>query len=108
MGWWAIRVKVAPHGPLTTRSPALPDFDHDSTAYPSLDDAQAGFLHPGQIDLARHRGEFACVQIGGQSLPGLPPPFQGTYHGMHTENVASTDLIRAAAASLRARSNALS
>jgi hypothetical protein len=50
-----------PRGPLATRSPALPDLDHDPAAYPSLDDASADLHDPGQVDLAGHGGEFARV-----------------------------------------------
>jgi hypothetical protein len=50
-----------PRGPLATRSPALPDLDHDPATYPSLDDAPAYLHDPRQIDLAGHGGEFARV-----------------------------------------------
>jgi hypothetical protein len=66
-------------------APALSDFDHDPAAYPSLDDAPAGLHHPREIDLARHRGEFACVEIGRQSFPGLPPAFERAHHGIYAD-----------------------
>src|SRR5262245_29395214 len=72
-------------GPLATRSPALADLHHDPAAYPSLDDTSADLHDPGQIDLAGHGGEFARVEIGRQSPPGLAPPFQGTHHGIHPD-----------------------
>jgi hypothetical protein len=74
-----------PRCPLATRSPALPDLDYDAAAYPSLYNTPANLHDPGQIDLAGHGGEFARVEIGRQSPPGLPPRFQGTHHGIHAD-----------------------
>src|SRR5262245_59460412 len=84
-GWWGGALGNDPLGSLATRSPALPDLDHDPAAYPSLDDTPADLHDPGQIDLAGHGGEFARVEIGRQSSPGLPPPFEGTHHGIHSD-----------------------
>src|SRR5262245_30647657 len=77
--------KTSERRPLTTRSPALPDFDHDPPAYPSLDDLPAGVHDAGQIDLAGHAGEFVSIEIGCQSPPGLASPFQGAHHGIDAD-----------------------
>ena len=64
---------------------AGPDFDYNSIAYASFDDPPAGVHYPRQIDLAGHRGEFARLHVGRQSLPSLPPPFQRTHHGIDAD-----------------------
>src|SRR5262245_39226937 len=71
--------------PLATRSPPLPDFDYNSTAYPSFDDLPAGVHNAGEIDLAGHTGEFAGIEIRCQSPPSLASPVQRTHHGIDAD-----------------------
>src|SRR5262249_30622823 len=70
--------------------PPLPDLNHHPAPYPPLDDAPADLHDPGQIDLAGHSSEFARVEIGPQSPPGLPPPLQRTHHGIHADERYAT------------------